>query len=292
MKFLSLKIRMSGSSPGWHIVTSLCLLFSMSASSILFAADKKVAGRLIVEDVLARPGAPVMLEARLVQDGLVGVTGVSGATIEFVVQGQRAGTALTDKDGHASLEFKTQMRGNQKIVADVESSSKVRANSGIGNFASWERRKPILLVDVVTLLNSEGGTAPSAFNTSELSDPDADAAHELTKLGEFYYNIIYLLRAKDGDLERLRDWLKTGKFPPGITREVQPGSEKLLDFIGLLKDGGWDNVEAGIGQTKGFADTLVKNRIKAVIFPDPSKNEKFPRRAKIISKWKEVRRHL
>lgn len=274
------------------VFTGLCLLCSMFAASMLFAADDKISGRLIVEDVLARPSTPVMLQARLVQDGLVGVTGLSGETIEFVVQGLRAGTALTDKDGHASLEFKTQMRGNQKIVAKVESSSKVTAQSGIANFASWERRKPILLVDVVTLLKSEGGTTLPAFDTSTLGDPDPDAPHELTMLGEFYFNIIYLLRGEGGEVERLRDWLKASKFPPGISRRVPIGPDSLLAFIAQLKEGGWDHVEAGVGHTKSFADTLVKNRIKAVIFPDPSKKEKFPRRAKIVSKWKDVRKHL
>ena len=274
------------------VFTGLCLVFSMFAVPMLFAADEKITGRLIVEDVLARPNSQVMLQARLVQDGLVGVRGLSGETIEFVVQGLRAGTALTDKDGHASLEFKTHMRGNQKIVAKVEPSSKVTAQSGIANFASWERRKPMLLIDVVTLLKSEGGTVLPAFDTSIFGEPDPDAPHELSMLGEFYYNIIYLLRGKDGDVERLRDWLKASKFPPGITRRVQIGPDPLLAFIAQLKEGGWDHVEAGIGQTKGFADTLVKNRIKVVIFPDPSKKEKFPRRAKIVSQWKEVRKYL
>ena len=264
---------------------------------VLFAADEKVVGRLIVEDVLARPGTPAMLKARLVQDGLLGITGVGGETIEFVVQGQRVGTTLTGGDGRAFLEFKTHMRGNQKIVAKVESSPRVNSVSGLGNFASWERRKPILLVDVVTLLKSREGNGPSLptlplFNPMNFGEPDEDAPNELTKLGEFYYNIIYLLFWERGDAESLRDWLKISKFPPGIAQAIEPGPAKLLAFIEKLKKDGWDHIEAGIGQTKGFADTLVKNRIKVVIFPNPSKKVKYPRRAKIISAWKEVRKHL
>ena len=264
---------------------------------VLFAADEKVAGRLIVEDVLARPGTHSMLKARLVQDGLLGITGLGGETIEFVVQEQRAGTALTGGDGWAFLEFKTYMRGNQKIVAKVEPSPRVNSVSGAGNFASWERRKPILLVDVVTLLKlkeKNGTSFPklSLFNSTNLGDPDEDAPDELTKLGAFYYNIIYLLRVERGDAESLREWLKISKFPPGIARVIEPGPVKLLAFIEKIKKDGWDHIEAGIGQTKGFADTLVKNRIKVVIFPNPSKKVKYPRRAKIISAWKEVRKHL
>lgn len=281
----------------WLLRCTWFLLLLTFIPSVSFAEDEKVTGRLIVEDVLAKPGKPVMLKARLVQDGLLGVTGLGGETIEFVVQGQRAGTTLTGGDGRARLEFKTHMRGNQKIVAKVEPSPRVNAVTGLGNFASWERRKPILLVDVSILLKSDesGKVAIPALpilNDTEFSEPDEDAPKELSKLGEFYYNIIYLLRGDNSHVENLREWLKASQFPPGITRAVQPGPAKLLKFIEKLKEDGWDNIEAGIGQTKGFADTLVKNRIKAVIFPDPTKKIKYPRRAKIISTWKEVRKHL
>ncbi len=272
-------------------------LFFTIPTLVLLAADEKVAGRLLVEDVLAKPGTPAMLKARLVQDGLIGITGLGGETIEFVVQGQRVGTVLTGGDGRAFLEFKTHMRGNQKIIAKVEPSPRVNSVSGLGNFASWERRKPILLVDVVTLLKSQEGNGFSLpvlplLNSTNFGEPDEDAPNELTKLGAFYYNIIYLLRVERGDVESLREWLKTSKFPPGLARAIEPGPAKLLAFIEKLKKDGWDNVEGGIGQTKGFADILVKNRIKTVIFPNPSKKVKYPRRAKVISTWKEVRKHL
>jgi len=281
----------------WFFAATLGLLLCVCSSLPIFAADEKTTGRLIVDDVLARPGKPAMLKARLVQDGLLGVTGLGGETIRFVVMGQHVGTALTGGDGRAFLEYKTQMRGNHPIVGEVEPSPRVNAVTGLGNYAAWERRKPLLLVDVVTLFKAgEGGAvllpALPMFNAAKWGEPDEDAPGELTKLGTFYFNIVYLLRGDKGNLETLRAWLKTSEFPPGIARVIQPGSAKLLAFIDQLKEGGWDTIEAGIGQTKEFADTLVKNRIKAVIFPDPSKKEKFPRRAKIVTEWKKVRKHL
>ena len=271
----------------------LGLLSGLFIPSVFFAADDKVSGRLIVEDVLARPSTPVKLRARLVHEGPKGFVGLGGETITFHVQGQEAGSAVTDKEGRAILEFETHMRGNQKIVGEVETSSRVSPVSGLGNFASWERRKPILLVDVVTLMKGRAASSTrSPFDASTLGEADEDAPRELTKLGEFYYNIIYLWPGAEEHILQLRDWLTAHQFPPGITRTVRPEPALLLAFIDKLKEGGWDHVEAGIGQTKGFADTLVKNRIKAVIFPDASKNEKLPRRAKIVSEWKDVRKHL
>lgn len=290
-------IRMRHNAPCRLAAAGLGIVWFVLTATALFAADDKITGRLIVEDVLARPGAAAVLKARLVQDGLLGLTGLGGETITFTVQGQRVGTVLTGGDGRAFLEFKTHMRGNQTIVAEVESSPRVHSVKGVANFASWERRRPILLVDVATLLKSDGADSVALpalpfFNPVRLGEPDDDAPRELAKLGEFYYNIIYLVRGTTGNVDDVRDWLRTAQFPPGITRVIPPGSDTLLEFIERLKEGGWDHVEAGIGRTKGFADTLVKNRIKAVIFPDSSKKEKFPRRAKIVSTWKEVRKHL
>jgi len=281
----------------WAVFVSFFLLLNGGLTSFSVAEDERVAGRLIVEDVLARPGTPVTLKARLVQDGLLGMTGLGGETVKFTVQGQDAGTTMTGGDGRAFLEFKTHMRGNQKIEAEVLQSSRVQAAHNTGNLASWERRRPILLVDVVTLLKTRDSGPLSLpglplLTPVKLGGPDEDAPRELTKLGEFYYNIIYLYRGDDAHMESLRAWLKASQFPPGIARAVQPGPGKLLAFIEQLKERGWDHIEAGVGRTKGFADTLVKNRIKAVIFPDPSKKETFPHRAKIVSKWKEVRKHL
>ena len=64
---------------------------------------------------------------------------------------------------------------------------------------------------------------------------DEDAPDELTKLGAFYYDIIYLLRVERGDAESLREWLKISKFPPGIARVIEPGPVKLLAFIEKIK---------------------------------------------------------
>lgn len=276
---------------------SVAYLVGVILAPPVWAANKKSEGRLIVEDVLARPGTPVMLRARLVQEGLLGLTALGGETVTFFVQGQLVGTALTGGDGWAFLEYKTHMRGNHKIVAEVEESPRVHPTKGEGNFASWERRKPILLVDVMTLLKKKDAGPISfpgmtLFTPLKWGDADEDAPTELTKLGEFYYNIIYLYRGNKSDIERIREWLKAAGFPPGITRVIDPGPGTLLEFIQQLKERGWDNIEAGVGRSQDFANTLVKNRIKTVIFPDRSKKEKFPRRAKIVSEWKEVRKHL
>ena len=260
------------------------------------AAQDKVDGRLIVEDVLARPGTVVTLKAALFEKGLLGNKGLGGEIITFTVQGQRAGTALTGGDGRAFLEFKTHMRGNHGIVATVESSPRVEPVEGKGNLASWERRRPILLVDFATLVQGDGSiplpVLPIVKSLGALGKPQEHAAHELSKLTEFYYNVIYVDERQGTALHETREWLRQHEFPVGLTRTVSLDAKALSAFMEKLKEGGWDNLEAAIGRTWEFAQTLVKNRIKTVIFPDPREKKKYPRRAKIVNSWKEVRKQL
>lgn len=288
---------MNGVSP-FQLALLTCIgigfLFALGTT----VAQNKAKGHLIVEDILARPGTSVTLKASLIEKGLLGNKGLGGETITFTVQGQPAGTALTGGDGRAFLEFKTHMRGNHKIVATVESSQRVESVKGTGNLASWERRRPILLVDFSTLLQKKDLNVgplpilPVLKNFEALGKPQENASHELSKLAEFYYNVIYLHERQGTALHETREWLRQHEFPVGIAKMVPQEAKALLSFMEKLREGGWDNLEAGIGQTWEFAHTLVKQRVKTVIFPDPREKRKYPQRAKIVSSWKEVRKQL
>ncbi len=288
---------MNGVSP-FQLVLLTCVGIGFLFAPGMTMAQNKAKGHLIVDDILARPGTSVTLKAALIEKGLLGNKGLGGETITFTVQGQRAGTALTGGDGRAFLEFKTHMRGNHKIVATVESSQRVESVTGTGNLASWERRRPILLVDFSTLLQRKDSIVgqlpilPVLTNLEALGKPQENASRELSKLTEFYYNVIYLYERQSTPLHETREWLKQHEFPVGITKMVPQEAKALLSFMEKLREGGWDNLEAGIGQTWEFAHALVKQRIKTVIFPDPREKKKYPQRAKIVSSWKEVRKQL
>ncbi len=278
----------------FRFVWSIFIGFLLIPGTI--AAQDKAKGHLFVEDVLVRPGTPVSLKAELIEKGLLGNRGLGGETVTFTVQGQHAGTALTGGDGRAFLEFKTHMRGNHKIVATVESSPRVESAEGKGNLASWERRRPLLLVDCSVLVQEDGSNPlkvlPGIGSLGALGKPQENAAYELSKLAEFYYNVVYLHDRSGAALHETRAWLRQHEFPIGITRTVPQEEKALLAFMEKLKEGGWDNIEAAIGRTQVFAQTLVKNRVKTVIFPDPREKKKYPRRALIVKSWKEVRKQL
>ena len=185
-----------------------------------------------------------------------------------------------------------------RLLPQFESSQRVESVEGTGNLASWERRRPILFVDFSTLLQKDDSIVgplpflPVLANLEALGKPQEHASHELSKLAEFYYNVIYLHEHPGTALHETREWLRQHDFPVGITKMVPQDAKALLAFMEKLREGGWDNLEAGIGQTWEFAHTLVKQRVKTVIFPDPREKKKYPRRAKIVSSWKEVRKQL
>jgi len=247
---------------------------------------------------MIHPGKPAMLHSRLVQEGPSGGSGLAGESIRFEVEGQKAGTAVTGEDGRASLEFITPMRGNHVIKGFVEPSAKVQQAEGVGNFASWERRRPLLLVDLETVFKPhdilQHIVRPASFvqTMDALGDPEEHAPSELTKLGKYYYNIIYLYRGDASHRDAIRIWLQEHHFPPGITKVVRLGAGPLLEFIASIKSQGWDTIEAGIGLSKEFAEALLKNRISTVILRPAPTDETFPRRTKFVTTWQKIRRYL
>jgi len=161
---------------------------------------------------------------------------------------------------------------------------------------SWERRRPILLVEVPSLMeDTKIPIVPlpplSADKILALpSTPAPDAANELKRLTDFYFNLMYVTRHSGaGELEELRQWLHKHGFPPGPIVAIQTGEGALTTMIESLRTDGWDNVKAGIGRTREFADVFVAQRLDVVIVPEPDRAQ-LPKKAQVAKTWKEVRK--
>jgi hypothetical protein len=251
---------------------------------------------LSVTDELTSPGKSIQLQARLTNPEAEGEIGISDQMVEFVVHGRLAGQAKTDAQGWARLKFVPSMRGNLPVVARTVTPSKAEAIEGRGILLSWERRRPILLVDVAVLMAEEPQTDAS-FPVSQDSELNLGKAHpaaaaELDKLAEFYYNLVYLDLTGRGQLETIQDWLREHQFPPGMVRILPPKPTALADLLHNLKEEGWEKLSGGIGRTLNFAEVLVQNRLQTVILPLPNRQERFPRRAIVLNDWSRIRRHL
>lgn len=264
----------------------------------LHAADK-AKPTVIVSDVLTTPGGPVQLGARVFEEGLLGRDiALGGETLEFLVQGKVVGSTMTGGDGRAFFEFAPRMRGNLPITARVAESPRVLSAVGTGLLASWERRRPILLIDLAAVVEERTDhqvplpSLPINLAPTVLGEAEDQAAKELEKLGRFFYNLMYLYRSEGGDKEVIQEWIRTHEFPPGFPRIIPSGREALEELINQLREDGWENLTGGIGHTADFAEALVEHRLKAIIVHDPEDKEDFPRRAILVKSWNTVRKHL
>ena len=262
-------------------------------------AEERIEAKLFVFDELALPGERLKLKAFLFKEGLLGKKiGLGGEKIEFFVQNRLIGKSMTGGDGKAYFEFVPRLRGNLTIKARVRESPRVVDQEATGLLAAWEKRRPILIIDLPALVSEQTKSAPLEslipFNLQEDSfpPPHADAGPELEKLGKYYYNLIYLYRSNEVAAEVVGAWVKEHGLPTGISMVVPTGSKALIAFLEKLKKDGWENVSAGIGKSPEFANIFVERRIKTVIIQDRETKEKFPRRANIVQGWKKVRRYL
>lgn len=283
------------------ILGGLLLSLAVSAPHDLQAAEK-IAVKLSVRDALTVPGRPVMIEARLVQDSLLNRIGIGGEPLEFLVAGKPIGMAMTGGDGRAFLEYMPRMRGNQPVTVRVAGSKRVQSAEASGLIASWERRRPILLVEITALQEEKKSpvlpfpAVPGVAGSLSPPNPLPGAAEELKRLTDFYFNVIYLSRSGGPQVgakedEDIRAWLRQHGFPFGLSVVISPEESALADKIEDMRKQGWDNLKAGVGRTKEFAEVLVAHRMQVVIVPEPDRGE-LPKKAQTAKDWKEVRKKL
>jgi len=270
--------------------------FGFVAGLMVLSVSLALAAELAVTDGLTSPGNRIQLQARLTNPEAEGEIGVPDQTLEFFVHGRTVGQANTDAQGWARLDFAPSMRGNLSIVVKVVTQSKADAIEGKGVLLSWERRRPILLIDLAVVAEElvTEPPPPELYQDPGMSLGEAHpaAAAELGKLAEFYYNLVYLDLTGRGRLESIQTWLRDHQFPPGMVRILPQKATALTDLLHDLKAEGWEKVSGGIGRTADFAEVLVQNRLQTVILPPPDIQERFPRRAIILNDWSRVRRYL
>jgi hypothetical protein len=291
-------LRISGRAVSLAILLVACL-FVLPSHAV---EVDKVPGTLSVRDALTSPGKPVRLEARLVRAGMLGPTGLGGERIEFTVDGRSAGAAMTGGDGRAFLDYTPRMRGNQPIAVKLFPNKRVESPEARGTLFSWERRRPILLVEMASLIEAPKTptlpipSLPLEVRPGASRSPVPDAAQELKRLTAYFYNVVYIAwsgRLETGDQEDVRDWLRRHHFPPGLAVPLTAGASALTAKLDDLKAEGWDNLKAGIGRSREFAEVLAERRVEAIIMPSSERDEQgLPRKAQVIKDWKEVRKKL
>jgi hypothetical protein len=282
------------------MIAGLALALSWNGAPADVSAAEKAAGSVWVRDALTVPGRSVTIEARLFEARLLREAGLGGEQLELFIDSRPVATAMTGGDGRAFFAYTPVMRGNYPIKVKLRTSKRVEGGEGVATLACWERRRPILLVDLATLV--EPSTQPSRpfpslpLELGERSDraPAPDAAVELKRLTQYYFNVVYLSRTGDLSLEQgdPRAWLRRHGFPTGFWVPLAGGSGALATQIEDMRAAGWDNLKAGIGATREFAEVLIAKRMQAVILPASERDRDLPKKAQEVQSWKDVRTKL
>ena len=286
----------------WHRI--ICRAFLLLPPIIVFAAGsaiaaEKVAATLLVKDSLAVPNQVATVEAKLITKGLLKHSVLGGEPIELVINGVVVATAMTGGDGRGFLSYVPKVKSITSVRARVGNSPRVAASEGEANLVVWERRNPILVIEMASLMEEEfsKGPLPGVIpNIQPELKPIPDAADELGKLTQFYYGAIYTVPLPIGadsfqTSVEARDWLKTHKFPPGLVLVLQPGDDAVGAMIDNLHAAGWKTIKTGIGRSKAFVEAFLRRRLDAVMVPEPTKGD-APRKAKVAKDWKDVRKKL
>jgi hypothetical protein len=261
------------------------ILLFWTTTTILFAAEK-VPGTLTVHDSLTAPNQPAIIEATLTGKGLLTEAGQGGEPIELLVAGNVVATAMTGGDGRAFLSYTPKAKGEVPFTVRIGTTPKVAVTKASANLAVWERRSPIMAVEMAALIENAEGRRPMP-----------DAAEELGKLTQFYYNVIYVVTqdkqagSTDQVNAQARQWLKDQKFPVGHILVLPSGPEAFGAKLDELHAAGWKTLKLGVGRTKAFAEAFLQRRLEAVMVPEPAKGE-APRKAKVAKEWKDVRKKL
>lgn len=277
---------------------SLSLLFNLCTAGAVESADK-VPATVFVKDSLTAPRLPATIEVKLASKGLLHEAPLGGEPVELVVNGSTAATGMTGGDGRAILSFAPSSRSIIPIQVRVGASPRVSAAEGRANLVVWERRTPVLVVEVSALVEEPPSTGPLPGIASSFprdSRPMPDAADELAKLSQFYYGILYVATVPAGGdafsvSAETRNWLATHKFPSGLVVPLPAGEDALGAKIDELHAAGWKTIKTGVGRTKAFAEAFLRRRLEAILVPEPSKGD-VPRKAKVAKDWKEVRKKL
>jgi len=275
------------------------ILLFLTVTTIL-SAEEKIPGTLTVHDSLTAPNQPATIEATLTGKSLRTEIPLGGEPIELLIAGNVVATAMTGGDGRAILSYILKAKGSVPFTVRVGTTSRVAVVEAGANLAVWERRTPIIAVEMASLMEAPTAQGPTVTLTgkdAEGRQAMPDAANELGKLTQFYYNVLYVVMedkavgTNDQVNAQARQWLKDQKFPVGHILVLPSDPAAFGVKLDEMHDAGWKTLKIGVGRTKAFAETFLQRRLDAVMVPEPAKGE-APRKAKVAKEWKDVRKKL
>jgi hypothetical protein len=180
-------------------------------------AGKKLAD-LAVDDVLARPGQPVELRAKLESNSIAG-TDLKGARVEFRLDGKVLGTALTDDDGVALFRVDAPLTGDHSIKASFEGNEDYLRAEYLALLAVRRADDAMMVLDIDWTI-SMTDNLNTALGSSD-SPPLRNAPEVVERLAGTYSPVYVTARARQLR-KRTLSWLNRYGFPRGPVFFLEP----------------------------------------------------------------------
>ena len=273
------------------------LIFLTAATNL--SAAEKTSVILTVHDNLTAPNQPATIEATLTGKISLTEAGLGGEPIELLIAGKVVTISKTDGNGRAFLSYTPKAKGVIPFTVRVGATSSIAVTEAGANLAVWERRSPMMAVEMASLMEdaAQGLAVILPGKEAEGRRPMPDAAVELGRLTQFYYNVVYVMTENkavgtdDQVNAQARQWLKEQNFPVGHIVVLSSNPEAFGAKLDELHAAGWTTLKIGVGRTKVFAEAFLQRRLDAVMVPEPPKGE-APRKAKVAKEWKDVRKKM
>ena len=235
----------------------LCAALALATTG---EAAGKVPGTLILRDALTLPNHSVRIEAQVA----VKAAGppLSGLMLHLQIDGKDVATAKTNEGGQAAFDYLAKMRGTNVISVSIDPDAPIAAEKVDATLCVWERRRPIVVVELDALIQQSPASATPAASSGIGSTDDTvptpvpEAAEELSRLTQYYYNVVYVSNNEQGPMGnvssgQVRRWLEAHpemqkrlnwkQIPDRTTlsrryKQLYPVVQAFVQFIGQYAD--------------------------------------------------------
>lgn len=255
------------------VLAGLCLptgcvrtydLITEYKSGTLVAAEYGVL--FYADDVLALPGHEVTLQTHLRTPHAF--HGIANVTVTYSLDGKPIGSAITNKDGVASIRYRAAAEGDYHIHAqptklppDVDSEDVGALKNSYDLLLSVRPAgQKFIVVDLDHTLVNEGGVKVLTTQPPQLPH----SAEVLGRLADTY-SVIYLTGRPNSLTRKSRLWLDKNKFPSGVLmtcgkgRSADAGAFKNACLATWRRD--FPNIVFGVGDLCSDVDAYLANGI-------------------------------
>lgn len=258
------------------------------------SSDEKKSGLLVAYDVMAAPGRSINLVADLLEEGFFAYAPLGGEVLFFEQEGRMLGRTLTGGDGRAMVPFVPRAAGRMTVRVRLAESRRVTAQEATAGVFVWDRKRPIVIISMKALVSAPRQPdlgVPLPRSGAKPQNPDSSAVRALTVLAKRAHLIYVTANDRLGLLE-VRQWADRNRLPAGPVFPIKLGPMSLTQELERWRREGWTNIRGGLAGTADEAKALVERKLKAVVPPNASPQDKWPDQAVAVKGWEEVVRQF